>query len=120
MFNGRIKSLYDNNTICNHFMILWAKVLKLPLWQIMCLQHEKVWLSHIMWIWILRVVLKNSRTYMVVMELVSQQLDEYKNDGVISKLNEILLGQIWVCWLVYSGGATHMGGGGGGQCPPKF
>ena len=31
---------------------------------------------------------------MVVMELVSQQLDEYKNDGVISKLNEILLGQI--------------------------
>ena len=60
----------------------------------MCLQHEKVWLNHILWIWILRVVLKNSKTYMVVMELVLQQLDEYKNDGVISKLNEILLGQI--------------------------
>ena len=60
----------------------------------MCLQHEKVWLNHILWIWILRVVLKDSKTYMVVKELVSQQLDEYKNDGVISKLNEILLGQI--------------------------
>ena len=58
---------------------------------------------------------------MVVMELVSQQLDEYKNDGVISTLNEILLGQIWVCWLVYSGGATHMGeGGGGGNSPQIF
>ena len=42
----------------------------------------------------LGVVLMNSKTHMVEIEVVSQQLDEYKNDGVISKLNEILLGQI--------------------------
>lgn len=29
---------------------------------------------------------------MVVMELVSQQLDEYKNDSAISKLTATLLG----------------------------
>ena len=34
----------------------------------------------------------NSKTNMVVMEMVSQQLDQYRNNGLISKLNEILLG----------------------------
>ena len=36
----------------------------------------------------------NSRTHMVVMEVVSQNLDEYKNNGLIFKLQEILSGQI--------------------------
>ena len=36
---------------------------------------------------------------MVVMELVSHQLNQYKNNGVNSKLNEILLGQILEYWL---------------------
>ena len=36
----------------------------------------------------------NSKTNMVVMKVVSQQLDQYRNNGLISKLNEILLGQI--------------------------
>ena len=44
-------------------------------------------------------VLKNSKTRMVVMELVSHQLNQYKNNGVNSKLNEILLGQILEYWL---------------------
>ena len=35
-----------------------------------------------------------SNTHMVVMEMVSQNLDEYKNNGLISKLHEILSGQI--------------------------
>ena len=34
----------------------------------------------------------NSKTNMVVMEVVSHQLDQYRNNGLISKLNEILLG----------------------------
>ena len=34
----------------------------------------------------------NSKTNMVVMKVVSQQLDQYRNNGLISKLNEILLG----------------------------
>ena len=38
------------------------------------------------------VALMNSKTNMVVMEVVSQQLDQYRNNGLISKLNEILLG----------------------------
>ena len=38
------------------------------------------------------VALMNSKTNMVVMEMVSQQLDQYRNNGLISKLNEILLG----------------------------
>ena len=41
-----------------------------------------------------------SNTHMVVMELVSQQLDEYRNNGVISKLTEFLSGEIWVWWIV--------------------
>ena len=42
----------------------------------------------------LRVILMNSKTHMVVMEVASQQLDQYKNNDLISKLNEILLRQI--------------------------
>ena len=38
------------------------------------------------------VALMNSKTNMVVMKVVSQQLDQYRNNGLISKLNEILLG----------------------------
>ena len=38
---------------------------------------------------------------MVVMEVASQQLDQYKNNGLIFKLNEIMLWQIWVCYLVW-------------------
>ena len=49
----------------------------------------------------LRVVLKNSKTHMVVLEVVSQYLDQYKNNNLISKLHEILSGQIWVCYLVW-------------------
>ena len=64
------------------------------------MQHEKVVLNHILWIRMLGVVLMNSKTHMVVMEVASQQLDQYKNNGLISKLHEILLGQIWVCFLV--------------------
>ena len=42
-----------------------------------------------------------SKTLVVVIDLVSQHLDQYKNNGLISKLIEILLGQIWVCCLVW-------------------
>ena len=42
----------------------------------------------------LGVFFMNSKTHMVVMEVVSQNLDEYKNNGLISKLHEILSGQI--------------------------
>ena len=41
----------------------------------------------------LEVVLMNSKTHMVVMEVTSQQLDQYKNNGLIFNLNEIMLGQ---------------------------
>ena len=47
------------------------------------------------------VVLMNSKTHMIVMEVASQQLDQYKNNGLISKLYEILLGQIWICCFVW-------------------
>ena len=40
------------------------------------------------------VVFINSKTYMVVMEVVSHNLDEHKNNGLIFKLQEILSGQI--------------------------
>ena len=33
-------------------------------------------------------------THVVVMEVVSQHLDQYKNNGLISKFHEILSGQI--------------------------
>ena len=36
----------------------------------------------------------NSKIHVVVMEVTSQQLDQYNNNGLISKLNEILLEQI--------------------------
>ena len=36
----------------------------------------------------------NSKTHMVVMDLVSQHLDEYKINGLISKFHEFLSGQI--------------------------
>ena len=36
----------------------------------------------------------NSKIHMIVMKVVSQQLHQYKNNGLISKLHEILLGQI--------------------------
>ena len=43
----------------------------------------------------LGVVFLNPKTHMVVMEVVSQHLDEPKNNGLISKLHEnILSGQI--------------------------
>ena len=42
----------------------------------------------------LEVVFMNSKTHMVVMEVVSQNLDEHKNNGLIFKLQEILSGQI--------------------------
>ena len=42
----------------------------------------------------LGVVLMNSKTHMVEIEVVSQQLDQYKNNGLISNLHEILPGQI--------------------------
>ena len=35
-----------------------------------------------------------SKTRVVVMEVVSQHLDQYKNDGLISNLHEIMSGQI--------------------------
>ena len=35
-----------------------------------------------------------SKTLVVVIDLVSQHLDQYKNNGLISKLYEILSGQI--------------------------
>ena len=35
-----------------------------------------------------------SKTHVVVMDIVSHHLDEYKNNSSISKLNEILSGQI--------------------------
>ena len=49
----------------------------------------------------LGVVIMNSKTHMVIMEVVSQHLDEYKNNGLISKLEEILSRQIWACYLVW-------------------
>ena len=42
----------------------------------------------------LGVVFMNSKTHMVVIEVVSQHLDEHKNNGLICKLQEILSGQI--------------------------
>ena len=42
----------------------------------------------------LGVVLTNSKTNMVILEVVSQHLDQYKNNGLISKLHEIMSEQI--------------------------
>ena len=67
-------------------------MLKLSMWQIWCLQYEKSVLNHIPWIRMLGVVFMNSKTHMVVMEVVSQHLNWYKNNSLISKLHEILSG----------------------------
>ena len=42
----------------------------------------------------LGLVLTNYKTHMIVLEVVSQHLDQYKNNGLISNLHEILSGQI--------------------------
>ena len=42
----------------------------------------------------LGVVFMNSNTHMVVMKVVSHNLDEHKNNGLIFNLQEILSGQI--------------------------
>ena len=42
----------------------------------------------------LGVVFINAKTHMVVMEVVSQHLDQYKNNGLISDLHETLSGEI--------------------------
>ena len=76
-------------------------MLKLSLWQIQCLQCEKSVLNQFIWIRILGIVLMNSKTHMMVMEVISQQLDQYKNNNLISKLHEILSGQIWACFIVW-------------------
>ena len=43
----------------------------------------------------------NSKTHIVILEVVSQHLDQYKNNGLISKLHEILSGQIWAFYFVW-------------------
>ena len=42
----------------------------------------------------LGVVLMKAKTHVIVMEVVSQHLGQYKNNGLISKLHETLSGQI--------------------------
>ena len=42
-----------------------------------------------------------SKTHIVVMEVVSQYLDEYRINGLISKLHEFLSGQTWVCCIAW-------------------
>ena len=73
-------------------MNLQENVAKLSLWQILCLHMINYVLNYIQWIRMVGVVLKNAKTHMVLMEVVSQSLDQYKNNGLISKLIEILLG----------------------------
>ena len=41
-----------------------------------------------------RIFPMESKTHVVVMEVVSQHLNQYKNNGLISKLPETLSGQI--------------------------
>ena len=43
----------------------------------------------------------NSKTHMVVMEVISQNLDEHKNNGLICNLHEILPGQIRIFCIVW-------------------
>ena len=76
-------------------------MLKLSLWHIWCLQQEKPGLNQFLWIGMLQIVFMNFKTHMVVMDVVSQQLDLYKNNGLTSKLHEILSRQIWACCLVW-------------------
>ena len=82
-------------------MNLQENVAKLSLWQIMCLCMINYVLNCIQWIRMLGVVLMNAKTHMVLMEVVSQPLDQYKNNGLISNLIEILFGQIWICCIVW-------------------
>ena len=42
----------------------------------------------------LGIFLMKAKTHLVVMEVVSQHLDQYKNNGLISKWHDILSGQI--------------------------
>ena len=42
----------------------------------------------------LELILMNAKTHMILMEVVTQHLDKYKNNGLICKLHEILSGQI--------------------------
>ena len=58
-------------------------------------------LNCIQWIWMLGIFHMEYKTHVVVMEVVSQHLDEHKNNGLICKLQEILSGQIWVACLVW-------------------
>ena len=43
----------------------------------------------------------NAKTHMILMEVVTQHLDKYKNNGLICKLHEILSGHIWVHCIVW-------------------
>ena len=63
--------------------------------------QEKSVLNRFLWIRMLGVVFMNSKTHIVAMEMVSQHLDWYENNGLISNLHEILSGQIWVCCVVW-------------------
>ena len=65
------------------------------------LQQEKSRLNHILWNGMLGVVFMNSKTHMVVMEVVHNIWINIKNNGLISNLHEILSGQIWACYLVW-------------------
>ena len=47
-------------------------------------------LNCIQLIWMLGIFPMKSKTHMVVMEVVSHHSDQYKNNGLISKLYEIL------------------------------
>ena len=49
----------------------------------------------------LGVVLMKAKTHVIVMEVVLQHLGQYKNNGLISKLHEILSGQIWVYCILW-------------------
>ena len=75
-------------------MILQENVVKLPLRQIVCLCMINYVLNCIQRIWMLEIFPIKAKTLVVVIELVSQQLDQYKNNSAICKSIEILLGQI--------------------------
>ena len=64
--------------------------------------HEKIGLNYILWIWMLAIVLMNYKTHTIVMEVVLQQLDQYKNNGVMvcfsstSMFSNLIVGS-WIC-----------------------
>ena len=82
-------------------MNLQENVAKLSLWQIRCSCMVNYVLNCIQWIWMLGIFPMESKTQVVVMEVVSQHLDQYRNNGLISKLHKILSGYIWACCLVW-------------------